>query len=238
MKGGFRQIVNSPSKTLIAFCFCFILGVIACSIKDFSKDNLFYLFIFIWAILFLLIFTSKSRLSFPRRRESRFVLLCLLFFTLGVASVLLFQPDITPEHIAYYNGTQQEFIGRVIEEPDVRINKTYYILSVILSGSEESLNHERDSSPAVQNDNIGGRVRITTLLYPRYEYGDVLQIKCKLQKPEAIEGFRYDKFLVLQKVYSVCYYPTLKTHNLELGTQGYSIGSADGFFKNLSLIHI
>ena len=134
--------------------------------------------------------------------------------------VLLFLPDINQEHIAFYNGEKKEFVGKIIKEPDVRISKSYYIVEsvVILNECEESLKLKKDLLRQAQDDDgtvcdkkINGRVKITTQLYPEFEYGDILKIKCKLQSPENKEDskFKYDKFLALEKVYSVCYYPEI-----------------------------
>jgi len=214
MLEGIKNIIKSKSRTFLVFCFCFVLGVTIASGLELEKSTLFYLFILIWLVLFFLI-------SFWKQKVFRFGLLSTLFFIFGMARVLVFLPDINKSHIAFYNGETKDFIGKVVKEPDVRISKSYYVVSVMgiviptEDGGrvEESLKEKlRDPSTSVGMTNeVSGRVKITTQLYPEYDYGDVLKIKCKLQSPENKEGakFKYDKYLALEKVYSVCYYPSI-----------------------------
>jgi len=186
MEEGIKKIINSKSKTFIAFCFCFIAGVGLASLLEIKRDYLFELYIFLFVILFFVII-------FWNNKKSQFIFFCILFFVLGGIRYLIFLPKIDENNIAYYNNQEIEFVGRVSTEPDIRIDKGYYILSGLDIGSKKIL----------------GKVRISAQLYPQYKYGDVLKIKCKLQIPEAFESFRYDKYLAMQGVGSICYYPQI-----------------------------
>jgi len=81
------------------------------------------------------------------------------------------------------------FLGTIIKEPDERISNFKYTVKRL-----------------DQKDNI----LVTTGLYPRYDYGDKLEVTCKLQQPENFEGFAYDRYLARHDIYSVCYYPKIK----------------------------
>lgn len=64
----------------------------------------------------------------------------------------------------------------------------------------------------LQNNNwqkVSGNILVTNYLYPEYKYGDYLQIKCNLQKPENVNGFAYDNYLARYNIYSICYYPKI-----------------------------
>ncbi len=50
-------------------------------------------------------------------------------------------------------------------------------------------------------------------MYPKYNYGDELKIKCKLQAPEEFNGFAYDRYLARYDIYSVCYYSDIVVLN-------------------------
>ncbi|PIR92842.1 hypothetical protein COT99_03905, partial [Candidatus Falkowbacteria bacterium CG10_big_fil_rev_8_21_14_0_10_43_10] len=54
-----------------------------------------------------------------------------------------------------------------------------------------------------------GNVLITVPLYPSYNYGDTLKIKCELKAPEQIDDFYYDRYLAMQNIYSTCYNPQI-----------------------------
>jgi len=84
---------------------------------------------------------------------------------------------------------QINFVGVVYKEPDERLTNIKYTLKV-----EKPIN----------------KVLVTTSLYPRYDYGDRLEITCSLQAPEIFKGFAYDRYLARYDIYSVCYYPKIK----------------------------
>ena len=59
-----------------------------------------------------------------------------------------------------------------------------------------------------KNHDIYERVLIITDPYPNYEYGQILQVKGKIDKPKNFDNsFDYVKYLEKQKIYSVIYYP-------------------------------
>ena len=62
-----------------------------------------------------------------------------------------------------------------------------------------------------------GKVYFKNNLYPRYQYGDVLQISCNIKKPEPIEDFRYDKYLKNFNVDALCTYPSVEKNGSEMG---------------------
>ncbi len=54
-----------------------------------------------------------------------------------------------------------------------------------------------------------GRVVVSTGLYPEYRAAQQVEITCRLQSPEAFDGFAYDKYLAMQQIYSTCYRPKI-----------------------------
>lgn len=57
---------------------------------------------------------------------------------------------------------------------------------------------------------IDERILITTNLYPRYSFGKALEIKGKLQKPEAFEDFDYPVYLAKDDIYFLSYFPQIQ----------------------------
>ena len=100
-----------------------------------------------------------------------------------------FRPDITERDLAYYNGRNLSFIGRVCEEADLDIKSRR--LTVCVKGQAR------------------GQVLVTTNLYPAYDYGDYLRISGQLQAPPEIEGFDYEAYLARYDIYSVMYRPKI-----------------------------
>lgn len=95
-------------------------------------------------------------------------------------------------HIMNFQGWF-EFEGCVVEETDVRSDKVKYVVEA-----------ERLLVDGEWND-VSGRVLVSGSRYPVYKYGDCLKIGGKLQKPEKIEDFAYDKYLNRYSIYSVVY---------------------------------
>ncbi|MEI7620042.1 MAG: ComEC/Rec2 family competence protein [Candidatus Falkowbacteria bacterium] len=132
--------------------------------------------------LYLFILLLVLSLSF-RLKRSRLVCLFLSFFFLAFWRYHLW----VPSDLIKYNGQKVEMIGIVCEEPDRRTGNQKILLCV-----------------------SGGKILISTNLYPEYYYGDNLSFRGTLKKPEAIEDFRYDYYLARYGIYSLSYQPYLK----------------------------
>jgi competence protein ComEC len=96
-------------------------------------------------------------------------------------------------HIAQYTGGKHSLVGYVAAELDVRMDGVRYIVAVTHIGDEK----------------VHGRVYVKSELYPRYVYGDVLQITCRVEVPEPIEDFRYDMYLARFRVFALCQTPRI-----------------------------
>jgi competence protein ComEC len=178
---GIQMITNSKSKRFLAYCFFFLFGVCVISIVDKHIDLIFlYVSIFI-SIFFLIIFWSN--------KTHRFFAFLLLTLVLGITRYQLAFP-LSPTNISVYNGEKQELTGYVVAEPDVRMDGIRYIVNI------ESIKDE--------NKKTTGRVYVKSGLYPRYSYGEEVDLNCKLKAPEPVEDFAYDKFLARYKVFSIC----------------------------------
>jgi competence protein ComEC len=55
-----------------------------------------------------------------------------------------------------------------------------------------------------------GNILLTVPLYPQYNYGDVLEVQCRLQAPKANAEFDYSKYLARYHVYALCNRPQLQ----------------------------
>ncbi len=86
--------------------------------------------------------------------------------------------------------------GTIIGEPEYRINQQKF---------------------EFKSEEVSGKVLITTELYPKYYYGDQLEIFGKLQEPIVFEDFNYKEYLRKDEIYSVSYYPSI---NLMQKNQG------------------
>jgi len=101
-----------------------------------------------------------------------------------------------------------ELVGYVSAEPDVRMDGVRYIVAVDKQLTTNNPAFGRDPVQAKHwrdKQNISGRVYVKSGLYPRYSYGDRLQlVGCQLEAPEPVEDFAYDKYLARYSVFSIC----------------------------------
>ncbi|MBU2576006.1 competence protein ComEC family protein, partial [Patescibacteria group bacterium] len=143
----------------------------------------FYAFLLL-DIIVLIVFWSH--------RKYRITALLGLFFILGIARMILAQPNLEDAgHIAYYNDQDLVVEGVVIMEPDVRLDHQKLTLEV--------------RGVSVSDDEVSGRLLVKTNLYPEYKYGELVRVKCEIEQPEQIEDFAYDKYLARYDIYSVCW---------------------------------
>ncbi len=153
--------------------------------------------ILVIAFIFILIF---------RKRGVRFYLTIILSIFLGILllnSTKINYSDNTKiwyynnEILDFKNNAKTTFIGRIIDEPDKRIDKQKIKVSV--TQLLEPINKK-----------VSGNTLATIALYPPYNYGDMVQINCILTKPSKIEDFDYAKYLSKDNIYSLCYNANIK----------------------------
>lgn len=192
----FDAVTKSKSKRFLAYCFAFLLGVASISIIDKQFDFLYH-YILLFAAAFFFIFTWSSS-------TKKFLAFCFLFFVLGIARYQLAFP-LTHNHVSNFNGEKVELTGYVVAEPDVRQDGVRYIVKM------------QNAELRIQNEATSGRVYVKSGLYPRYSYGDKLNIECNLKAPEPVEDFRYDRFLARYGVFSICE-----------GARGERVGTGEG----------
>ena len=187
----------SRAKLFLYGCVSFIVGIASASFSEgvFVADGLWFFGLAVGCAVTIILW----RLFDNQAGKTAFFLFCLLFFLLGFWRYGISLPVSGPDKIWFYNGREAEFIGVVNRELDTRQN------SVKLTVGARYIGTEREPSLP-----ISGNVLITTKLYPRYNYGDILKIKCQLKQPEPIDDFYYDRYLAVQNIYSLCYNPQIE----------------------------
>lgn len=116
-----------------------------------------------------------------------------LVLVAGAYRLLLAQPVLDEDHIAFYNDTPHpiRLTGVVAAEPDVR---DYYIN---LQLRVESLQIEGETEA------IGGLVLVRAPRYPVYAYGDRLSVTGLLETPPIFEDFSYKDYLARSGIHSL-----------------------------------
>jgi competence protein ComEC len=136
---------------------------------------------------------------FPRQRKVIILAaVCLIAFFSGA---LCYQASLPPQdesHLQFYNGQEVEIKGVINADPEVRDKTT----------------HIRLSASEIKGDEGWGDVSGDALLfvphYPSYEYGDVLQVKGKVETPPQLDDFDYQGYLERQGIYATMLYPEIE----------------------------
>ena len=168
-------------------CLAFIGGIILSQLVQWPWDNFYNFATVVGLIILIAILGTKknSGLTVP-------ILFGTAFLLLGIWRFGLSQPVIDKNHIANYYNQTIKLVGRVVDEPDIR------------------LTHRKLTIGRIKAEGIGflkGKILVNAPNYPEYNYGDLLQIKCELTAGGMIEDFDYGKFLNAKNIYAVCYQP-------------------------------
>lgn len=192
-EGILKNIFDSKSKTFLVFCFCFLLGVLALSFRESRIEP-----VFLWTAMFV---NSIFVFLFWKNRLLKIFLCACLCIVLGLLRMDLIIPSRANTDISFYQGTKIQLKGFIASEPDIRQDGVAYIVRV----------QERDFSSGKKD--VSGKVFLKLPLYPRYVYGQNLNLNCTLTKPQATEDFRYDKYLATKRVFTLCDFPHVDKEN-------------------------
>ncbi len=219
------RVVNSKSKTFLAFCFCFMAGAGVASLGDWvaktpssvlpligggsqstallspirgetERGVSFAVSISLYLYISFFILIS-SAILFWHKPKIRFLVLCSLSLLLGVWRFVITIPNITPDRIEYYVGKHVQAAGVITAEPDTSMTNAKYVVSI--SNIKEG---------QLAKD-VSGKVLVISRLYPTFNYGDQIKFDCQLRAPENLDGssFRYDKYLAKEGIWAVCSFP-------------------------------
>ncbi|MFH0840419.1 MAG: ComEC/Rec2 family competence protein [bacterium] len=202
----------TKSKIFLLCCVSLILSIGLSSylpINWLSLDILWFCLLII-SIVFLLVSANK---------RIGIIALIGLFFFLGIWRYSLSLPEDQDDKIWHYQGQEVVFTGKIISEPEERPKSSQIKLRA----------KELDNKP------IHGQVLIITEHYPKYEYGDLLEVNCKLQSPEPFNDFDYDRYLARSNIYVLCYYPEIKIISHDPNLYNYLISFKQGIRDIINL---
>jgi len=87
--------------------------------------------------------------------------------------------------------------------------------------------------------NFSGNILLSAHLYPEYYYGDVLEVSCKVYKPEPIvedggTSFAYDKYLAKDDIFGTCFQPRIKVLGQNKDLSFYILQAKKYVWQNLN----
>lgn len=113
----FLSIVQSKSKTFLAFCFSFLAGVVIASLLGIRIPIVYLVSCIIFLLFFLGLFWSN--------RGIRFSVAVLLCCSVGALRYIAAFPEVTPQE------GQIQLQGYIAAEPDARIDGVRYIIKLV-----------------------------------------------------------------------------------------------------------
>ena len=154
-----------------------------------------------------LIFAAVLR----RQAASRLWLLAFSALFLGAARYAAAVPEISPEHIASFNGRELILTGLVTAEPDLH---------------DRILNLQLESESVMEPDGnrriVSGLVLVSTSPFRSIPYGARLRLAGRLETPSDYAGFSYRNHLARQGIHSQMNRPQIELLAEEQGNPIYS----------------
>jgi len=178
------------SETFLFYSLSFIIGIAVGLLN----------YISFLAVYILLLASIVLIATFWNNKNLRILFIGILFLFLGIGRAVIFSNLSIPQNnISEYNETKVEMNGVIIDEPQRAYGKQKFKFKAENVKTAES-----------GWSDIQGNVLVYENFYPYREYGDKVKISGKLASVEPFDGFRYDKYLAMDDIYSVCYYPEIE----------------------------
>ncbi len=176
-----------------------------------------------WAVV-AAVGLSAAALAILRRNIglALLALLCAGLFTGGLLRFQSSEPPAAPTGIALYNDsdTPIRFRALVTDEPEERTR------SVRIRLSTREIWQDGEWQPT------SGGVLLRRGLFPRYSYGDLLEIEGKLETPPEFPDFDYRQYLARRGIVSIADYPQVRL--LESGRGNKALAAIHGLRRELS----
>ncbi|MFA5133551.1 MAG: ComEC/Rec2 family competence protein [Patescibacteria group bacterium] len=203
-----KETIERKSYTVLIGCFSFLLGVIVHGFVD-IKINFFWIYnaALIIVICFVLFYSpTLSRLRGTKNKKIGLIFLGLFFLFFGFAR---FNFSISGNKLSEYWDKNIEISGTISGEPINKVDKQQLVVA------PETINGRSA---------LGGKILLSAGLYPKYSYGEKINFSCKLQEPKTFDDFDYAKYLSIQNIEGLCYWPEILI-SASAGTSGSPIGS-------------
>ncbi len=187
----------SKSKIFLFFCLSFILGI-------FLGRYLNYETMAVLAMVFIIVFTIGW--------QNKIAMVLGLAGIVMLVGAVRFKLDYQQNDLNKFYGAKAEVSGVIVEEPDLRPDKTYLTLGHVI------INHTL----------VHSKILLTVPRFPEYEYGQKLNFISKIEEPKVFPDFNYKNYLSRFGIDAVAYLPKI---DLQPGNFGNPIKRGILFIK-------
>ncbi len=194
------------SKTMI-FYVCtlsFILGIVLISFEQAlsSTSEFWYFGLFLLAVVILILFNLNKKI--------KIAILIAIFLFLGMWRYAFSIENENANGLASF--IEQEVMIKGVIKSDI-----------VLKNNKQKFEIETSEIKIDNWQKINTRVLIYAMAYPRFSYGDELVLQAELKKPEAFDGFAYERYLARHNIYSILYYPHIEKINENKANSFYAL---------------
>lgn len=158
-----RKIAESKSKTFFAILLAFVLGVLVYSFTPVRMPMVFGFCVLAFAGILILVW---------KKPIERLVILALLFFSLGLFRFAFDAMRLDISDVNERIGQTISVRGVVVALPEVRGNKTKYVVDI------------QDEFRERAWQSFDGRLVLWASRFPEFVYGDRLMFSCKFESYE------------------------------------------------------
>ncbi len=116
LREGFDKIINSKSKTFLAFCFCFLAGIAVMSLINTDKKWVMFFYRLLLVAIFFIAWYWKNK-------KMRFIFISLAIVIAGCWRYLSVVPD-----MQNYLGEELEFNAIIVAEPKIGTSQAEYMI--------------------------------------------------------------------------------------------------------------
>ena len=167
------------------FAVSFLAGILLASFINMNWSQSWPVFIL---IIFILLFSALFNFYY-RNKYFTLISLGLIFLTLGMGYYSWFELKHQPK-LPY--GNKVEIAGTIVARPQD-------------DGVKQKVVFEPD-----RDSDLAGRLLLRIPSFPTYEYGDRLEIRGTVDKPQNFDGFDYGGYLKRQLVFGIVQNPETK----------------------------
>ncbi len=164
----------SRSKIFLVFCIAFIIGV-------FFGRFINYETVAAGAMVFIITGTIGYK--------NKLILVLSIAGFIALLGSIRFMTDFRQNDLNRYYNQKLIMSGIIVEEPDVRSDKTFITVGKLVMGDLE----------------IKSKILLSVGRFPEYEYGQKINFKAKILEPKEFEDFSYKNYLSRYGIDAVAY---------------------------------
>ncbi len=146
------------------------------------------------------LFLTSATLAIFFKKFRIFIIFCFLFFAIGFLRSDFAKIKIANNDLSKFDNSQVILRGTISKEPEIsQTNQKITLQPKIIYKSDFS------SEQSYQNDadHFRGKILVYAPIFPKYKYGDYLEIKGEINQAPVFKDFNYKQYLAEKEIYLI-----------------------------------